>query len=348
MAIKQTATVSLDIGNSNLKIIQTSADGKIMRFAVHKMPEGCVDDLNIISDEAMARSIKAARKNAKIPRGKRCTLVISGSDIIIRHFTLPILDADQLYQNILHEMSGYLPVDADKYYVDYKIIGKEQEDGVEMYNVLVTSVHKRNIDSFKKVLRSAGFNVRIVDTCDNAREKLIRFCREKNPSFLSEGGICVIDIGTKHTRATMYNDGFFFLSNVLKRSGQNITETIAQYSGKDILVAEKMKRDTDFLGSDHTNKELKTSVTYEIDSIIYEITRIFDYFKNKTKSNVKTIYISGGGALMPGLREYLEKHMNIPVRLASDLASFASDIKVNANGFAFLLNAYSAIYREEQ
>lgn len=347
MAIRQTATVALDIGNSNLKLIQTSADGKIIKFAVHIMPEGCVDDLNIISDEAMVKSIKAARKNAKIPRGKRCTLVLSGSDIIIRHFTLPILEPEQLYMNILNEMSGYLPVDADKYYIDYKITGKETEDGVEMYDVLVTTAHKRNIDRYKKVLRSAGFNVRIIDTCENAKEKLIRFCREKDPSFPIEGGICVIDLGTKHTRVNMYHNGRFFIGNVLKRSGQNITDTIAQYSGKDVLVAEKIKRDTDFLCGDHPDKELKSAVTYEIDSIIYEITRIFDYFKNRTKSDVKTIYISGGGALMPGFREYLEKHMNIPVHTASELAGRANEIKVNPNGFAFLLNAYSAVFREE-
>ncbi len=96
MAIKQTSALSLDIGNSNLKIIQTSADGKIVRFAVHKMPEGCVDDLNIFSEDALARSLKNARKASKIPGGP-CCLVLSGSDIIIRHFTLPVLDEKQLY-----------------------------------------------------------------------------------------------------------------------------------------------------------------------------------------------------------------------------------------------------------
>jgi type IV pilus assembly protein PilM len=348
MAIRQTSTVAVDIGNSNLKIVQTSADGKIIKFTVHKMPEGCVDDLNIFSEDALIKALKAARKNAKIPMGRKCALVLSGSDIIIRHFLLPILEEKQLYQNILHEISGYLPVDPEKYYVDYKIVGTVQEDGVEMYKVLVTTAHKRNIDKYKKIFRSAGFSLKIIDTGENAKEKLLRYSHEKNPLFNLEGGICIIDFGTKHTRINIYNNGYFYVSNMLKRSAQNLTETISQYSGKDVLISETVKRETDFLNSDNANKELKSAVTYEVDSMLFEITRVFDYFKNRTKTPVNVIYISGGGALLPGLREYIEKHMNIPVRFASDLALAASDIKMDVNGFAFLFNAYSAVFREEQ
>jgi type IV pilus assembly protein PilM len=345
MAIRQTSTVSVDIGYSNLKLVQTTADGKILRFAVHKMPEGCVDDLNIFSEEALLTALKTARKNAKIPKGKKSTLVLSGSDIIIRHFLLPVLEEKQLYQNILHEIAGYLPVDPEKYYVDYKIEGVVEEDGIEMYNILVTTAHKKNIDKYRKIMKSSGFTVRVIDTVENSREKLLRYNHEKDPMFNMDGGVCFIDFGTKHTRINIYNNGYFYVSNVLKRAAQNITETISQYSGKDVLISETLKRETDFLNGEDSNKELKTAVTYEVDSMLFEINRVFDFFKNRTKSPINIIYISGGGALLPGLREYIEKHMNIPVRYASDLALAASDI--DPNGFVFLFNAYAAVFRED-
>jgi type IV pilus assembly protein PilM len=347
MAIRQTSALSVDIGNSNLKLIQTSSDGKISKFAVHKMPEGCVEDLNIFSEEALIRSLKTARKTAKMPGGA-CSLILSGSDIIIRHFTLPVLEEKQLYQNILNEMSGYLPVDADKYYVDYKIEGLIQEDGIEMYNLLVTTAHKRAIDSYRKVLRSAGFTVKIIDTCENAKEKLLRYNHEKNPAFSIDGGICMLDFGTKHTRINIYYNGYFYVSNIIKRSSQSITDIISQYSGKDVLVSEMIKREVDFLNGDHPNKELKSAVTYEVDSMLLEITRVFDYFKNRTKSAVNSVYISGGGALLPGFKSYMETHLNLPVRFAADLVKEASGTNMDTGGLTFLLNAYTATYREEQ
>lgn len=347
MAIRQTSALSVDIGNSNLKLIQTSSDGRITKFAVHKMPEGCVEDLNIFSEEALSRSLKTARKTSRMPGGA-CNLVLSGSDIIIRHFSLPVLEEKQLYQNILNEMSGYLPVDPEKYYVDYKIEGLVQEDGIDMYSLLVTTAHKRTIDSYRQVLRSAGFSVKIIDTCENAKEKLLRYNHEKNPDFSVDGGICFIDFGTKHTRINIYYNGNFYVSNIIKRSSQSITDVISQYSGKDILVSEMIKREADFLNGEHPNNELKSAVTYEVDSMLLEITRVFDYFKNRTKSSVNTVYISGGGALLPGLKSYMETHLNLPVHFAADLVKAASDTNVGTDGLTFLFNAYTATYREEQ
>lgn len=347
MAVKHTSALSVDIGNSYLKLMQTSSDGRIIRFAVHRMPEGCVEDLNIFSVDALIRSLKTARKAGRISGGK-CTLVLSGSDIIIRHFTLPVLDEQQLYQNIVHEMAGYLPVDPDKYYIDYKIEGLIQEEGIEMYNLLVTTAHKRIVDTYRKALRSAGFNVKIIDTCENSKEKLLRFNSERNPSFSTEGGLCILDFGTKHTRIHIYYNGAFYVSNIIKKSSHSITEVISQYTGKDILISEKIKREVDFLTGDHPNKELKTAVTYEVDSMLLEVSRVFDYFKNRTKSVINSIYITGGGALLPGLREYMETHTNLPVQFASDLIKVASNINVDTVGFTFLFNAYTATFREDQ
>ena len=348
MSIKQSSTIAIDIGHSNLKMIQTGSDGRIMKFVVHKMPEGCVDDLEIFSDESLVKSLKTAKKKSRMPHGK-CHLVLSGSDIIIRHFTLPILPEAELYQNILHEISGYLPVDPEKYYVDYKIVEKINEDGVDMYRVLVTTAHKRMINHYKKVLRTTGFAPKVIDTSENAREKLLRYNHQKDKNFNIEGGICILDFGTKHTRANIYNDGYYYVSNVLKRSSQSITEVIAQVTGKDILTSETIKRDNDLLNAEHENSELKAAVSFEVDSLLYELSRVFDYFRNRTQNRVHTIYLSGGGSLLPGLREYIEKHLNIHVYYAADLVKRINTKKdVDARGFGFLLNAYAATYREDQ
>lgn len=343
--IRQTATISIDIGHSNLKMVQTSSDGRILHFVVHKLPEGCVEDVNILSEDALIHSLKTARRTARLGAGK-CNLVLSGNDIIIRHFTLPVLPEEELYQNIVNEMSGYLPVDPDKYCTDYKIAGTVQEDGVDMYRVLVTTAHRRIVNSYKKVLRYAGFSVRVIDTCENAMEKMLRYRFGQGGGFNSDDGICMIDFGTVHTRVHLYYKGSFFVSNIIKRGGQSVSEAISQASGKDILTAETMKRDNDFLSGTHKNADLTAAVTYEVDSQLYEITRVFDYFKNRTKKPVSAIYIAGGASLLPGLQDYMSMHLKLPVHPANELAALSGNM--DPKGFSFLLNAYAATFREDQ
>jgi type IV pilus assembly protein PilM len=342
--IRQTATISIDIGHSNLKMVQMTADGRISRFVVHKMPEGCVDDVHILSEDALIRALKTARRTSHLRTGK-CSLVLSGNDVIIRHFTLPILPEEELYQNILNEMSGYLPVDPDQYCVDYKVAGKVQEDGVEMYRVLVTTAHRRIVAGYKRVLRYAGLTIRTIDTCENAIEKLLRYRFEQNGQFNAEEGICIIDFGTVHTRIHLYYGGRFYVSNIIKRAGQSISEAIAQTSGKDILTAEIMKRENNFLDGSHSNTDLTAAVTYEVDSQLFELTRVFDYFKNRTKKNIGAIFIAGGGSLLPGLPQYMTMHLGLPVRFASELMSLPGNM--DPRGASFLFNAYAGTFRED-
>ncbi len=343
MPVKQTAAVSLDIGHSNLKIVQTASDGRIVKFVVHKMPEGCIDDLNIIYDDALVKSLKGAKKIAHQSGGK-CTLVLSGSDIITRHFTLPVLPEEELYQNILNEMSGYLPVSPDKYNIDYKIAELIQEEGIDMYKVLVCTAHKRIIAKFKKVLSMAGLKLNVVDTCENAREKLLKYNHSFNEDFAIDDGTCILDFGSKTTRASVYHNGNYYVSNIIKRSGQTITDAVAKSTGKDIIAAEVLKREVNLLTKSHTDTELKSAVAYEVDSLLLEINRVLDYYRTRSKLPVRRIYLSGGGSLLPGLQEYMEDYFGLPVRSAEEL--FLSN-KSSGPGLAFLLNAYAATLREE-
>ncbi len=343
MPIVQTAAISVDIGHSNLKIVQTSADGRIVKFAVHKMPEGCIDDLTIVYEDALVEALRKSRRLAKLGSGK-CSLVVSGNDIIIRHFTLPILGEEQLYQNVLHEIAGYLPVEPDKYFIDYKIAGTTEEEGIKMYTVLVTCVHQRILGKYKKTFKSAGLTLNVVDTCENACEKLLRLHHQRNKEFSLNGGICMLDFGTRHTRVSLYDNGRFYASNMLKRSGQSLTDAIAKATGRDVLSSELLKREADYLNKPHKNADLKAAVVYEVDALLQEVNRVLDYYRNRTKRPIRAIYTSGGGALLPGLNAYIRKHLAIPVSPAASLIPSGNG---DNPGFAFLLNAYAATLSEE-
>ncbi len=345
MPVKPTAAVALDIGNANLKIVQTTADGRLAKFAVHKLPEGCLEDLSIVYDDALIKSLKTARKKSHHSSGK-CTLVLSGSDIIIRHLTLPILPEEELYQNIVNEMSGYLPVSPDKYHIDYKIAGTVKEDDIEMYKVLVSTAHKRMIDNFRKVLSKAGLSLSIVDTCENAREKLLKY-NQQCGNIPGEGGICIIDIGSKSTRVSIYHNGDYYVSNNIRRSGQTITEAISKKTGKDILASEATKREANLLIGQHPNSQMQSAVVNEVDAMLHEVVRVLDYYKSRNKTPITAAFLAGGGALLPGLEEYMQEHLEIPVRNAAALFA-AANKKAVSRGFAFLLNAYAATFREDQ
>lgn len=347
MAIIQLGTISVDIGSSYLKIVQTSSNGKILKYAVERLPEGSITDMSVQAEDSVATAIKKARKDSKIPRGK-CILTMTGKEVIIRHLTLPKLPNDQLRQNVLFEIAGYLPVDAEKYSIDYKIIGTIKEDENELYNVMVTAIHKKTLTQIMDILKAAGLKTYIVDTSENAREKLIQKNIELNSSFDSKDGVAIIDFGGHTTNVTIFHNGRFYANNSINKGSDEITNIIAKGLETDIITAEAIKKNTDFFFSKVENVELKETVLNIIDSMIYDISRVIYYYKTKMKNDgIQRIYISGGAALTNKLSEYLEKHLNLPVYKVAKLIEplFSENITLPED-LPYILDAYCATLRE--
>jgi type IV pilus assembly protein PilM len=111
--------IGLDIGAERIKIVK-SGHGAIRKAGWAVVPEGVIKQSRIESKELLTETIKSIKKNARIGNGS-CALCLSGSETIIRHITLPQMNQDQIYQNVIREISGYLPANQERYNIDYRV-----------------------------------------------------------------------------------------------------------------------------------------------------------------------------------------------------------------------------------
>lgn len=348
MAIQQLAAVAVDIGSSYIKLVHTNKRGKILNCAVEKLPEGCIKGLEIQAEQPIIKTLKKARKKNNIPAG-RCILVLSGNEVITRHFKLPKLPEDQLYKNIVYEMSAYLPVDAERYSIDYKIVGTVNDGKSEMYNVMVTTVDKRILARFNRIMKSAGLPPKIIDNTENSKEKLILLNRQQKSRPSLDDGICIIDFGSNLTKINIFHKGRFCVGNTLRRGGDTITNIITNSIGVDILTAESLKANTDFFFSKIEKNDIRIAITKEVDTIISEISRVLNYYRTKVNSDgIKSIYIVGGSSMLKRLPEYIGNQLDIKILKSHELIQDYRQLhpKISEN-FPYILSAYAATLREE-
>ena len=109
--------------------------------------------------------------------------------MIIRHVNLPKLPEKQLHQNVFLEMGSYLPVDSEKYTMDYKIVEEFVQDGNPMYRIMVATVNKNIIERFSYALRKAGFALKFLDANENVQEKFLRSLPQNRLPEASRGGV---------------------------------------------------------------------------------------------------------------------------------------------------------------
>jgi type IV pilus assembly protein PilM len=347
MAIKQSTQTILDIGTNHVKMLQLNGSGKINKFAIERLPEGCIKGLFIEAEEPLVRSLKAARYKSGVSGGK-CTLTLSGKDMIVRHLTLPRLPDKQLYQNVLLEMAGYLPVDSEKHAMDYKIIEEITENNAVMYRIMVATLHKRILEHFSAVLKGAGFSLKTLDANENAQEKFIRNVVLKRLPENEGKGICVIDMGADTTKVNIFKNGRFFVGYLLNRGGNNITGIVAQNLETDAVTAENYKTKTDFFEDDSINALLRTAVKNEIDTLIYEISKVADFYWSRANEALGSVILTGGGSLMTGIEDYFRANISIPIyNAAAFLESAAARKGLSPTYYPYLFNAYAASFREE-
>lgn len=113
--------IGIDIGSSTIKIVRMKKNNRISRFGIETIPEGMMNQGRIEAPKQLAELIRNMLKKYRI-RGRRCSLCLTGSEIIVRELKLPEMSDSQIIENIKHEITSFLPLNHDEYCIDYKVL----------------------------------------------------------------------------------------------------------------------------------------------------------------------------------------------------------------------------------
>ena len=182
-------------GQHSLNMVLGNGQGLITKAATVKVPDGVVASTRLSSPQMLAAALREAKSKARI-NDRNCVLVIGGREVIIRYFNLPKMTDYHLYENIVSELSPYLPFSADNYTIDYAIKNVIQEGKSVEYSVMVVAVHNDVITPYVEAFNQAGFRLNRVDIRDNSYEKLIKALSTKN--IRPKDNFCVIDVRGIH------------------------------------------------------------------------------------------------------------------------------------------------------
>ncbi|MBI2038434.1 MAG: pilus assembly protein PilM, partial [Candidatus Nealsonbacteria bacterium] len=124
----------------------------------------------------------------------------------------------------------------------------------------------------------------------------------------------LLDIGAQSTTYSIIDKGVLKISHSFDLAGNELTEQIAKSLSVDYTVAENLKRQYGLLSSAQNIKEIISPL---MDSILREIDRISRNFFQSERKEVEKFIIAGGVALIPGIREYFQAHLNKETEIAS-------------------------------
>lgn len=307
------AQLGFDIGSGALKIAQCDG-GSAKRAVVRTLPDNLVREGHIVSLEAMADFIKETLREERLP-GKSCAVVLPAGTAFLRRITMPAMTVDQLTVNLPFEFRDYLTASKDKYFYDYAVNSLNPgEDGLprEM-DLTAAAVAKETIGTYTEMFRRAGLRLKAAAPAECAYANILRTNQARLPGE-EQQEFCILDLGHGATRVYIYTGSCFEATRVIEIGGATVDAAVAEAMSVDEHVARGYKE------ANHASAQELESARGVYTAIAVEVMKAINFYGfNNRESNLRHLYLCGGGGCVPTMRAAVAAAVELEMHSIAEL-----------------------------
>lgn len=322
------AYVGLDLGHHTIKLVQldkTHSGWKITRAATAPTPPDSIKDGVVVDTGLMAGAIKSLLKEAHVTTSS-VHIAVAGGSVVVRTVRIPNMPESTLRKSIKFEASRYVPTNVADSYIEFEILGPSEDES--QMDVLVVAAPREVVESRVKACEAAGLDVESVDVEPFATYRALVETDEANGWVA--GTLALVDVGASTTNMSVIHEGAFAMTRSIPTGGQTLTEALKGYFKLSDDDAESGKRQLNVSELIDENKPKENPplrvLQPHLDDLVRELRRSLNYFQSQQGDGVPStpvtrLIITGGGAKLPGLAEYVSAKLSVPVFAAGVLGN---------------------------
>lgn len=303
---KQKPVVGLDIGSSAVKAVELkkAKDGyELTAVGLEPLSPETVVDGAIIDALSVSSAIDRIFQGQKI-KNKEVATSVSGHSVIIKKITMPLLEDDELYDQVQSDAGQYIPFDIADVSLDYQVL--EPTPAGDGYEVLLVAVKRDKINNYQSAL--IGRSLSLVDVDAFALQNTF----ETNYEPESAATVALLNIGASVMNINIVRGGVPLFTRDVSVGGNQYTDALQKELELSFEDAENVKRGQSVAG---VGEEQKSAVLRSVSEIlVLEIQKTFDFFRASAGAEpISHIYAAGGAARTPGLLDMLKEEFQMGV-----------------------------------
>lgn len=315
-------SLGVDIGASSIKVVEISSSGKkkkLENYAEFQLPVADslktfhTDDFLLLPEEVSAL-LKALLKKLNIQQ-KRAAFSIPDFSTFFTTFALPPMNQSEIPNAIEFEARHHIPLPLSEVMFDWQIVAKEEGPGGVKLKVLLVAVPNNVLKNYQKMAELAGLEVKGMEA------EVFGLIRSSASKTRYQEPICLIDFGWQSTTVSIVMNGVLFMSHSFDISGSNIVKTLSSELKVGLEEAEELKKN---YGLDPKREDIFKILTGRIDLLAVEIEKVCQDFFQLEQKEIKNLVLSGGTALLFGLKEYLASRLKKEVDIVDPFISIYS------------------------
>lgn len=313
--------IGLDIGSHAIKMCELKLTDKgytVVNLGSTILPEGVVEDGSLQDSEAVGKAISELLANLKI-KHKKVAISISGYSVIVKKIHLEVMEEKQLEEYITAEAEQYIPFDIDDVYLDFQDL-KTNTEGSSHTDVMLVAAKKEVIDEFLDMLQGLGLQPVVVDVDGFALENIYETNYPQNEN------VALVDIGASKMNINIITNGMSVVAKDVGIGSRQLTEQIADTFDITMEEAETLK--IGLSPAEEKQEQIAKIFSSTCTQWVLEIKKSIDlYHSNPANKHLDKVVLSGGGAKVAGLTEFLERETHVPVEIINPFAKMHANPK---------------------
>lgn len=256
-------------------------------------------------------------------RAGAVSYAVAAQSVFARFVKLPAVEQEKIERIVAFEAQQNVPFPIEEVVWDYQLVG--QRDDPELQVVLV-AIKSDLLEGINAAVEQTGLRPALVDVASMALYNAFRF----NYSDLGDCSL-LVDLGARTTNLLFLEPGKFF-SRSVPIGGSSISAALAKEFNEPVAAAEFRKRRDGFvsLGGAYAEPEnpevarVSKTIRGTMTRLHAEIMRSISHYRSQQQGSAPArVFLCGGGASIPYMREFFHEKLQLPTELFHPLRNVA-------------------------
>jgi type IV pilus assembly protein PilM len=315
---RKSSVLAIDVGSYLIKTVVIEGTAKkptMTKCNISTLPSHAIVDGEIMDRETVLDNIRNSLDVLEIDN-KEVISCISGRDVIVKKIRMPKMNEAEAREQIKWEAEQYIPYEVEDISLDFQILNPNvSEDSME---VLLVGAKRDAVDARLNLFRDLDLEPVVLDYAAFSVQNIYEFNHAVEPGKL----IGLFHIGAQYTAMS-------FIEGILNHFTREVPTAVT-------TLIQALQREAGIDG-ERAFEIVKTGEKGDIDQYAYQnamesfqddlgiaIERVLPYLPEGFE-NFNQIVISGGGSLIKGITEFLEKRFGTPVEIMKPFVEFEYD-----------------------
>lgn len=300
--------LGIDIGDASLKMVELRKKNRHIYLSNYAFSESTSDvsftkmtDINYL-----ARAINKIKTESGIT-SKRVTASLPTFAVFSSIINIANVDKKGLAAAINEEAKKVIPLPLEEMTLDWKVIpeadGKIPTKG--NMRVFLTGSPKKLVRKYIDIFKATKLSLASLET---ETFSLVRSLLGDDKST-----VMIVEIGANSTDLSIVKESIPVLNRSLMVCASTVTKALTEKMGLTYAQAEQFKCDLSGALSADAQEEVPQFLVKVLEPIVTEMQYMLDFFRSQNSGEVEKVVLSGGGALLLNLAEYLSSRLNLKV-----------------------------------